>query len=108
MAEFEYRVVWQRAGCGQKSKIYQTLRGAAAWLIILGPEPWLSAISDKHDPDAYYCCPGTSGFECGCGGMTTREAWLDRREGLEPLVFRRIEQRSVDEWKLRVEYGEVK
>lgn len=108
MGEFEYRVVWKRDGCIQKSKIYQTLGGAEEWLLVLGPQPWLSKIATKHDPDSYYCCPGTSGFECGCGGVTTREHWLDRREGLAPLAFARMEQRSTTDWRLRVEHGRLR
>jgi hypothetical protein len=34
---------------------------------------WWSFV--KADLDEFYCCPGTREYECGCGGITNREAF---------------------------------
>ena len=70
-------------------KIYQTERGAQDWLTILGPEPWKAF---NQDPDDGICC---SGDMCGCGGVTVREHWEEKREEMPRLEFVRLEFRSV-------------
>ena len=39
------------------------------YLAIAGWWEWVSC-----DLDEYYCCDGTPQRECGCGGITNREA----------------------------------
>lgn len=91
----EYKVVWKREGQRQKTKIYQTREGALARQTLLGPEPWKYV---GRDPDELFCCDGLSGSECGCGGVTVREHWLEAREDIPPIEILRVEWRSVGVW----------
>src|SRR4051812_42800746 len=79
MNKFEYRVVWKRRGMDRKTKRYATLKGAENRVLFMGPEPWLAL---KVDPDALQCCPGTTQYECGCGGLTWRQSLLSARNSL--------------------------
>ena len=94
----EYRVVWKREACHQKSKTVRTSEGAVRRLgILTSDEPWIY-YRPRVDPDAFVCCAGDKWF-CGCGGMTYREESAARRAAMATLEYARIEERTVGEWR---------
>lgn len=92
----EWRVVWKREGRKEKNKRYRTHAGAARWIQILGPEPW-TAFGGR--PDDYMCCSGNPD-SCGCGGMTWKEHWEEKRLEIPKLEWTRIESRTVGPWEV--------
>lgn len=88
-ARHQYRVVWKRKGLSEKKKRYERLAFAQRFVTLLGPEPWKAL---GRDPDERFCC---SGRECGCGGVTVREHFLQHRESYPALEYVRIDQREI-------------
>ena len=95
----EYRVVWKRYGCDQRSRRYATLAGASRFMLLFGDEPW-TAFPKKPSPDDLVCC---SGRECACGGLTYRQESEQKRENMPALVYIRLESREVGEWGFQKE-----
>lgn len=93
----EYRVVWKREGLRPKRKRYVSRAKAERFMLLFGPEPW--RVYSKKDPDAYECCPGTAHYECGCGGLTVREAAERARDGQPKIEYLRLDVREVGEWR---------
>lgn len=95
----EFRVRWQREGQRPRVALFQSERWALRKIDqLLGKiDPW-----DGQDLDAYECCPGTRTYECGCGGMTkreAREAWLRQYDMVPPFVVEPfMEKRPVGVW----------
>ena len=95
VSNVEYRVVWKREACNQKSKMLRTNEGAVRRLnLITSDEPWIY-YRPVVDPNAFVCCAGD---HCGCGGMTYREKSAARRAAMARLQYARIEERTVGEW----------
>lgn len=94
---YEYRVSWRREGQRRKHVLRQTEAGARRIALVAQ-----GRIHDAHpelDPDAYWCCPGTREYECGCRGVTNAEAWAAHTARLPALVeLPVIERRAVEEW----------
>ena len=88
----EYRVVWKRVGIRSKHRPFARRASADRFVRLFGPEPWTYL---GRDPDAYVCC---SGYNCGCGGETYRQANETTRRELPHLEWFRIEQRGVEPW----------
>ena len=97
MKHVEYAVVWKRAECVAKRKKYRSRPLAERFMLLLGPEPWkrdADRMGRPKDPDSYMCC---SGYECGCGGISLRQHYLEARKDLPPLEWMRLEIRDVEE-----------
>jgi len=100
--KYQYRVVSRRQDCATKYKVYATRKGAENRLgLLISDEPWkflpLSVFNPTHDdPDKPQCCDG---WQCGCEGVTYREAAKELRDNLPPLVECWIEKRPVGEWE---------
>lgn len=92
---YQYRVVWMRKEFQRypKKRSYETERGACNFLKIFGPEPWTAFRPDAKADDPE-CCFGP---ECGCGGLTVKEAH-DKKEWGE-VEYARVERRQVQEWE---------
>lgn len=87
----EYRIVWKREGLKEKRKVYKLLVRAKRHMLLLGPEPWKAF---GRDPEELFCCRG--GYDqCGCGGLTVREKFMEDRKNLPPIEFIRLERREV-------------
>jgi hypothetical protein len=96
VAELEFRVVWKRQGLSRKTKTYKRLATADRRRLLLSgsPDERFAALRIA-DPDESACC---SGHECGCGGMTYREHDTEYIEGMPPLEYVVIEERTVGPW----------
>lgn len=92
-ATFEYRIVWKRAGLRPKRKRYASLRAVERFVGLLGPEPWLYL---GRNPDSYECC---NGRECGCGGLTVREAQAEYIKDAPAIEYIKVERREVGAWE---------
>lgn len=66
----EWRVAWRRADGGvlRSKRVRNVAHGERLVRFLRG---------EFADPDAWACCDG---HECGCGGLTQREAWEAYRE----------------------------
>jgi len=91
----EYRVIWQREGSTKKRKVFQSKTGANRWFRLLTDKepPW--NLYNIADPDEVDCCDGN---ECGCGGVTFREIFAKKSEGLAKIIHSEIQSREVGEW----------
>lgn len=92
----QYRVISERGEGDQYSRAVKTfgsMKAVEKRLILLGPEPW-RAYTDKG-PDELQCCPDGPYDECGCGGLTVRQASDERRKDLPPVTSIRVEQRTI-------------
>ena len=66
----EWRVAWRRddGGVLRSKRVRNEAEGQKLARFLVGDFP---------DPNALNCC---SGYQCGCGGLTVREAWEAYRE----------------------------
>ena len=102
MSRTQYRVTWLRKDLTVRHRNCGNSRAKAERCVAFVEGHYQAAYPDRK-PDAYWCC---SGHECGCGGLTVAQkweefaAWTDR-DGMPPapLVFVRIETRTVEPWK---------
>jgi len=101
---FVYRVVALREG-NTRPRVteFKSLRAARRrFALLTSPEPWRAY---GHDPESKMCCGGGN---CGCGGLTVRESYMEKRARLPKLVYARIDRRKVSEWEpLEPQIGEV-
>jgi len=90
---FEYRVVWKREDMSVKRKIFQTVKAAKRYITLLTSEkPWEAF---GLDGESLLCC---SGHECGCGGITVRDSFQAKTNGVPNLTFVRMDYRRVGPW----------
>lgn len=110
----EYRVIWRRevgevyehdtgatdyddSPGGLRSRIYQRRHAAERLALIISGGTDNMAKATGDDPDDYACC---SGSECGCGGLTNRDAWAKRAAEFPTLIEGpTIQAREVGEWE---------
>jgi hypothetical protein len=114
MKRTAYRLTWKREGYEPKRKLFRSRVLALRRMRLLGPEPWTAdpRVEDgKRRPEDYDCCDG---YECGCAGLSIRDAYLERRKSggdypPPPIEWIRLEERTVTEtpwescgfWQLR-------
>lgn len=91
----QYRIQITRVNEAGSLQTTTRLRGTKAGmerlLVLLGPEPW-RAYTTK-DPDELECCANNG--ECGCSGLTVREAAMKARENLQPINSITVSKRTV-------------
>jgi len=93
----QYRVAWQREGSPTIAKSYGNNRARAESMVLFlqgHPEE-----ATGHKRTDLVCCDG---WECACRGQTWGERWDARMEelgDLPPLVFARVETRTVERWR---------
>jgi hypothetical protein len=94
----EYRVLVQRQGNAISEVRYRLLKRVEKRIgLLTSDEPWRfydDAYKRSRGPDDYACCDGDR-CECGCGGLTMREATEERRSGLPPIEWIRVECRQI-------------
>lgn len=102
MRRAQWSVVWKRVDSLPKRKRYWSRAQAEHRALLLGPEPWLYEMDrwekKPKDPDSRMCCDG---YVCGCGGLTVRQHYEQRRaelveSGMPPVEWVRIERRTVE------------